>query len=113
MNKRILGIFMMAACIGLGSIMLPSAAEAQVTLRYQNRYSKADVGRIIAKLESSSNTFRSDFDHAMDKSNLNGTSDEDRYNGLVKNYENSLDRLRRDFDRTNSWWDARNNVSTA
>lgn len=113
MNNRILGTILMGACMALGLVILPAAAEAQGVLRYQNRYSKSDVGRIIAKLESSSNSFRSDFDRAMDRSNLNGTSEEDRYNGLVKDYENALDGLRRDFDRSNSWGDARNNVSNA
>ncbi len=113
MNKRILGTIVMAACIGLGLFVLPSATSAQGTLRYQNRYSKAQVSDIIARLESSSNKFRGDFDTAMDRSTLNGTSEEDRYNGLVKDYENALNRLRRDFDRSNSWWDARNNVQTA
>ena len=110
MNKKLLATLLMGACLGLAAIILPASADAQV-LRNQNRYSKADVSRIIAKLESSSNTFRRDFDRAMDNSNLNGTSAEDRYNGNVRDYENSLDRLRREFDRQNSWWENRNEVS--
>jgi len=103
----------MAACVGLGLFTLPAAADAQATLRYQTRYSKTQVSQIISKLEASSNRFRADFDNAMDRSNLNGTNEEDRFNGMVKDYENALNRLRRDFDRTNSWWDARNNVQYA
>lgn len=100
----------MSTFLGIAAIITPSSADAQV-LRNQNRYSKADVSRIIAKLESSSNTFRSDFDRAMDNSNINGTSAEDRYNDNVRDYENALDRLRREFDRQNSWWENRNEVS--
>jgi len=98
------------AILGLAAIALPLSADAQV-LRYQNRYSKADVGRIIAKLESTSNTFRRGFDRAMDRSPLNGTNEEDRYNDMVSRFENALDRLRGRFDGTDSWWETRNDVS--
>ncbi len=101
---------MAGAILGLAAIALPLSADAQV-LRYQNRYSKADVGRIIAKLESTSNTFRRGFDRAMDRSPLNGTNEEDRYNDMVSRFENALDRLRGRFDGTDSWWETRNDVS--
>lgn len=84
---------------------------AQVTLRYQTRYSKAQVSSIISKLENSSDKFRRDFDRAMDNSRYNGTSAEDEYNGYVRGFENELDDLRREFNRTNSWWETRNQVS--
>ncbi len=86
-------------------------AMAQGTLRYQTRYSKAQVSGIIAKLENSSDKFRRDFDKAMDNSRYNGTSAEDQYNANVRDFENALDELRRDFNRTNSWWETRNEVS--
>lgn len=111
MKKNIIGTIMIVACIGLAVLINPIDTNAQGNLRYQNRYSKADVGRIISKLESSSNTFRHDFDKAMDKSRYNGTREEDQFNATVKDYENSLDRLRNRFDRNDSWWEARNEVS--
>ena len=78
--------------------------------RYTARYSKRDVSGTISKLEQSSNSFRSDFDRAMDNSNLNGTPSEDRFNNLVRDFENSVDRLRREFDRGDVWWQSRNLV---
>ncbi len=78
--------------------------------RYTARYSKRDVSGTISKLEQSSNKFRSDFDRAMDKSNLNGTPSEDRFNNLVRDFENSVDRLRREFDSGDVWWESRNLV---
>ena len=78
--------------------------------RYTSRYSKRDVSSRISKLEQSSNTFRRDFDRAMDRSNLNGTSSEDQFNNLVRDFENSVDHLRREFDREDSWWQSRNQV---
>ena len=85
-------------------------AMAQGNLRYQTRYSKAQVSNIISKLETSSDKFRRDFDRAMDKSRYNGTNEEDEYNGNVRDFENNLDDLRREFNRTNSWWETRNQV---
>ena len=111
MKKNLLRSLILGAFIGAAAMILPSDITAQGQLRYQNRYSKADVSRIISKLENSSDTFRRDFDRAMDNSNLNGTNAEDRYNNNVRDYENSLDRLRREFDRNNSWWETRNDVS--
>lgn len=111
MKKNIIGSLMIVACIGLAILVNPVNTNAQGNLRYQTRYSKADVGRIISKLESSSNTFRRDFDKAMDRSRYNGTREEDQFNATVKDYENSLDRLRRQFDRNDSWWESRNDVS--
>lgn len=78
--------------------------------RYSNRYSNRDVANIIRDLEQSSNAFSVDFDREMDRSRINGTRDEDRFNGYVRNYENSLDRLRRNFDRNDSWWNVRGDV---
>ncbi|MGB7207649.1 MAG: hypothetical protein WBD27_03210 [Pyrinomonadaceae bacterium] len=78
--------------------------------RYTARYSKRDVSGTISKLEQSSNKFRSDFDRAMDNSNLNGTPSEDRFNNLVRDFENSVDRLRREFDSGDVWWESRNLV---
>ena len=111
MKRNLLKTLLLGAIFGAAAMIMPTDIIAQGQLRYQIRYSKADVSRIISKLEESSNTFRRDFDRAMDRSNLNGTSTEDRYNGNVRDYENSLDRLRRAFDRNNSWWDTRNDVS--
>lgn len=89
-------------------IVAVNSADAQG--RYAARYSKRDVSNIVSKLEQSSNTFRRDFDRAMDKSNLNGTQTEDQFNNLVRNFENSVDRLRREFDRGDSWWQSRGQV---
>ncbi len=96
----------------LTTAILPSLSSAQIgQLRYQSRYSKAQVGEIIRRLESSSNTFKNDFDNALDRSRINGTSTEDQYNRYVKDYASSLVNLRRQFDRNNSWWLVRDDVS--
>lgn len=104
-----------ALYISIFAIAIMAAASvttmAQGTLRYQTRYSKSQVSSMISKLENSSDKFRRDFDKAMDNSRYNGTSAEDEYNNNVRDFENALDQLRRDFNRTNSWWETRNQVS--
>ena len=97
---------------GVCTLVLTAAGLTAVSAqgRYANRYSNRDVGQIIATLESSSNVFRAEFDRSLDRSQLNGTAQEDRINAIVGSYEDSLDRLRQDFDRRNSWWESRNDV---
>lgn len=107
-NQKTFTAILTGAFFAIAAIVMPMSANAQ--LRYQNQYSKAQVGQTISRLESSSTTFRYEFDRAMDNSNLNGTSTEDRYNRDVKNYADSLTRLRREFNRNNSWWQVRNDV---
>lgn len=94
-----------AAFLSLGAF---SGALAQG--RYTNQYSRNDVNNIIQRLEESSNQFRTDFRDQMNRNRINGTSDEGRFNGIVADYENSLDRLRRRFDRGDNWWQSRNEV---
>ncbi|MCE7961506.1 MAG: hypothetical protein DYH05_03300 [Acidobacteria bacterium ACB1] len=103
---KTISIFVVAIC---AAVILPTVANAQ--LRNQNRYSKRNVSDIIKRLENSSNKFRRDFDKALDNSPINNTPQEDEYNRLVRNYENSLDRLRSNFDRSRNWWEVRNDVS--
>lgn len=100
-------IFATALITSALAIAMPEAAAQG---RNANRYSKSDVGRLINRLEESSNNFRRDFDRAMDESSINGTSQEDRFNRNVQDFATSLDRLRRNFDRQNNWWDTRSDV---
>jgi len=107
-NKRIStlifsGLFLLA-------MVVMSTVSASAQGRYVNTYSKNTVKGFIDKLERSSNTFRRDFDRAMDRSNLNGTATEDEYNRLVGDYENALDRLQNRFNRNDTWWESRAEV---
>jgi len=109
MRSKKLNLFVLASfCLGLIALVLPAVSNAQG--KYANKYSKRDVSSIILKLEESSNTFRREFDRNLDSSSLNGTNEEDRLNRIVQNYERSLNRLRRDFDSSDNWWQSRNNV---
>jgi len=109
MKSKKLNLFVLASfCLGLMTLLMPAVSNAQG--RYSNKYSKRDVSTIINKLEESSNTFRRDFDRYLDESSLNGTREEDRINRIVQNYERALNKLRREFDSSNNWWQSRNDV---
>jgi hypothetical protein len=96
-------------CVAM-AVTLFAPVEADAQGRYASRYSKRDVNNIVVRLEQSSNTFRTNFDRAMDNSNINGTQTETRFNNIVRDFEDSVDRLRRDFDRQDSWWQSRSQV---
>jgi len=73
-------------------------------------YTKADVERIIKRVEERSDEFRKVVDRSLDRSVLNGTNREDNINQQVKELENAIDTLRHDFDRANTWAETRSQV---
>ena len=96
--------------VAMALLSLGTMSQLMAQGRYTSQYSRNDVNGIIQRLENSSNTFRTDFRNEMDRSPINGTSQEDRYNQMVASYENSMDQLRKRFDRGDSWWQSRNEV---
>ena len=75
-------------------------------------YTKADVERIIRRVEERSDAFRRVVDRSLDRSALNGTNREDNINEQIKQLENAIDDLRRDFDRVQTWQETRSQVQT-
>ena len=79
--------------------------------RYRGRsYNKADVNRIIQRVEDSSDSLRKAVDANLDHSRLDGTRREDNINEQVKQLESALDDLRREFDRHDTWRETRREV---
>lgn len=103
------GFTAVAVCCLLMIILVSDQTFAQGRYR-GNRYSKADVDRIIKRVEESSDRFTKAFDRNLDRSRLDGSSLEDRLNRQVKQLEKELDHLRSDFDRKDNWLDTRDNV---
>lgn len=75
-------------------------------------YTKADVERIIKRVEERSNAFRKVVDRTLDRSALNGTNREDNINQQVKELENAIDKLKKDFKKANTWEETRGQVQT-
>ena len=98
-----------ALCM-LAAFSLP--AQAQRVNRYRARsYSKADVDRIIRRVENQSDRFVNSFDRALDNSRMDGTRREDNLNQRARDLESSLNSLRQEFDRRDRYQDTRSQVS--
>ncbi|HEU4391442.1 MAG TPA: hypothetical protein VFV34_26820 [Blastocatellia bacterium] len=88
-----------------------TAVSAQAQGRYRGeRYTKADVDRIIKRVEDRSDSFKKLVDRSLDHGRLDGTDAEDRINEQVKDLEKALDELRHEFDRTDTWRETRRHV---
>lgn len=94
-----------------GFFVLGGAIAVDAQGRYVGQYSKRDVSNIIRRMEENSDEFRTDFRRELNDSNLNSRT-RNRYNGYVASMENSIDDLRRHFDRQDSWWTSRSRVQT-
>jgi len=68
------------------------------------------VERIIRRVEERSDAFRKVVDRSLDRSALNGTNREDNINEQIKELENAIDTLRREFDRAQTWEESRSQV---
>jgi hypothetical protein len=92
-----------------GVALSPATAGAQGRARGRV-YTKSDVQRIINSVEDRSDVFRKAVDRQLDHSRLNGSKKEDRINAQVKQYDRSVDELRAEFSRRESWMETRGNV---
>jgi len=91
------------------TILTTAGVAAQGTHR-GNFYTKADVERIIKRVEERSDAFRRVVDRSLDRSTLDGTNREDNINQQIKELETAIDHLRRDFDRAQTWEETRSQV---
>jgi len=72
--------------------------NVSITAQRPYRVSDRQVELLLNNIENRSNTFRSNLDYALDRSQLNGTQQEDEINRYVQDFENATDRLRDRFD---------------
>jgi hypothetical protein len=92
------------------ALSLLGQAEAQQGRYRGDSYTKADVARIIERVETKSDAFVRAFDQAMDRSRLDGSAREDQMNQQVRQLEQKIDALRSEFDRRDQWQETRDNV---
>lgn len=101
--------------VAIAFLMLALAsipAEAQYNRRARGRgYTKAQVEQIIRRLENQSDRFVRSFDRSLDNSRVDGTMREDNLNQRARDFENALDLLRQEFDRTDRYHETRAQVS--
>jgi hypothetical protein len=83
--------------------MVAGFVQAQPRAARGRVYTKADVDRIIKRVEDSTDKFKKEFDKALDHSRLNNTNREDELNNYAKDLEHATDDLRKHFDKTDAW----------
>lgn len=90
-----------AVCVAL--LFCATTVSAQRRIARGKIYTKAEVERIIKRVEDRSDKFKSEFDKALDRSRLNNTNREDQLNQHARDLERATDELRREFDRRDAW----------
>ena len=112
MKKKLSKIFVTLAVMSLAVLALAPGADAQRRRGPRERgYTKPEVDAVIHRVENRSDEFVRMFDRALDHSRLDGTRREDNLNEQAKRLENSLDDLRREFDRKESYVETRPEVN--
>jgi len=110
--KRVLPLLSLTSIlltVGAVAFLTTSIGAAQGTHK-GNFYTKADVERIIKRVEERSDAFRNVVDRSLDRSAIDGTNREDNINQQVKELETAIDALRKDFDRAQTWEETRSQV---
>jgi len=85
----------------LGFVALP--IQAQRRGPRGRIYTRAEVNDLIKVAEDRSDRFMKLFDKALDKSALDGSKREDNLNERAKDFEKAMDKLRKEFDKTESY----------
>ena len=94
-----------AMALAAAFLLIPGVTQAQRREARGRLYTKADVDRIIKRVEDRSDKFEKEFDKALDRSRLNNTRREDQLNDYAEDLEKATDELRREFDRRDAWAD--------
>jgi hypothetical protein len=100
------------ACLSIAAVVALAAIPSVRAQGYSRgeKYSKAEVDRLIKAAENYSDRFKEFVDKRLDRSYLDGSKAEDRINDQVSDLEREFDELRGDFDRKDSWWESRSQV---
>ena len=69
-----------------------------ITLGIGTVRAQEDPGRLLKQLEEDSDRFSNSVSKALDKSKYDGTSTEDQMNRYVRDFEDSIDRLKKGYD---------------
>jgi hypothetical protein len=85
--------------IAIAMTIFTTAINAQVRAY---RVTDRQVQTLITRIENRANTFRSRLDTALDRSNIDGTRQEDSINNMVQEFERATNRLRSNFDARRS-----------
>lgn len=85
--------------------LIALAVTFSTTAQAQNRAYRAtdrQVQTLLDRIESRTNVFKSEIDRSLDRSNIDGTRQEDSINQIVSNFENATDNLKNNFSSRRS-----------
>lgn len=100
-----------ATMAALAVVILVGTAHAQPRRESRGRMmSKAQVRAIVKRVEDRVDNFVGKYDRSLDRSQLNGTSREDRLDQRARDLESATDELSREFDRRDTWGENREEV---
>lgn len=92
-------------------LLLADVGNAQRRRESRNkRMTKAQVEQVINRVEERVDNFDDYFDRSLDNSRLDGTKREDWLNKRASDLESATDELRREFDKSDSWAENKNEV---
>ncbi len=100
MRKQILHLFTLA--VASVAILAANTTFGQYT---PSRTSNRQIQTLLARIETKTDSFKREMDYALDRSPINSTNTEDRYNDFISEFEQSTDALRSGFN-------SRQNVSS-
>jgi hypothetical protein len=92
-------------------LLILSADVANAQPNWARRYNRAGVDGMIRRLENSTDDFMRQLDRALDRSRMDNTRREDNLMRNASALEAAADELRREYDRRDSWWENRDEVS--
>lgn len=98
--KAIIALSAFALLLGLAD---SASAQYRRGQRYRTATTKAQVDRLIKRVETQLDYFVHEYDRSLDRSRLDGSSREDWLNKRARDLESATDELRREFDRRDSW----------
>ena len=106
MKKSIVSLFMLIAAVFAVTVSSSTETSAQQRRRQPRanvqQARRANLDRIITRVEQRVDRFTSQFNDSLDNSRLNGTRREDNLNKRARDLESATDELRREFDRNDS-----------
>lgn len=92
MRNRMFKMFALA--IAFFAFFANVSTYAQITPSGTNR----QIRTLLTRIETNTDSFKSEIDSSLDRSTLNGTNAEDRYSEFIANFETATDALRSGFE---------------
>lgn len=108
--KFLKAIIALSAFVLLFGLADTASAQYRRGQRYRTTTTKAQVDRVIKRVETRVDRFVGEYDRSLDRSRLDGTGREDWLNKRARDLESATDELRREFDRRDSWYENRDEV---